>query len=49
MSKAKRRARYAEKLRNQLRKRWMRELQEKEQAKDRPIDSIHGTVNFGKT
>ena len=48
MSKAKRRAQYAEKLRNELRRRWLRELQEKQQTKARQADPAKGTLNFGK-
>ena len=48
MSKAKRRARYAEKLRDELRRRWMRELHEKQQSKTRQVDPIQGTMNFGE-
>jgi post-segregation antitoxin (ccd killing protein) len=48
MSKAKRRALYAEKLRNELRRRWQRELLEKQQAKARQVDPAKGTLNFGK-
>ena len=48
MSKAKRRALYAEKLRNELRQRWMHELQEREQGKDRQRDFAKWIFNFGK-
>ena len=48
MSKAKRRALYAEKLRKKLRQRWMRELQEREQANAQQVNSIKWTANFGK-
>jgi hypothetical protein len=48
MSKAKRRARYAQKLRDELRRRWMREQQEKQQSKARQVDPVKGTLTFGK-
>ena len=48
MSKAKRRKRYAEKLRDELRKRWMRELQEMQQAKVRQVDPVKGTLIIDK-
>jgi hypothetical protein len=48
MSKAKRRALYAKKLRDELHKRWRREQQEFQQAKSRQVDFIQLGLTLGK-
>jgi hypothetical protein len=48
MSKAKRRAQYAEKLRNNLRQRWVREKLESKRTKAQQDDLIRWALNFRK-
>ena len=48
MSKAKRRAQYAEKLLNNLRERWMREKLESKRTEAQQADLMRWALNFRK-